>query len=513
MDNSWTFSAGKSIIQKRRNIMKEKYILGIDSGTTATTVIIMDSNMNIVAKTGNELPQHYPSEGWVEHDPEEIWNAAKKTVVDAMKSGFIAPDSIACIGITNQRETTILWDRKTLNPLYNAIVWQCRRTSGICDELKAQGLEQVFKYKTGLVLDPYFSGTKIKWLLDSVNGLKTSSHGGKVAFGTVDCFLINRLSAGKTHATDVSNASRTLLLNLDTLEWDDELLKLLEIPASVLPEIKCSSEIIGYTKGLDFLPDGIPISGDAGDQQAALFGQACFAKGEAKCTYGTGAFMLVNTGKEIHRSHHGLITTVGWKYGNEVIYCMEGSAFIAGAAVQWFRDGLGLIRASSEIEQMASQVSDSGDVVFVPALAGLGAPYWRKEARGCITGISRATTKFHIARAILDGMALQIKDIVDAMSDDTGIRFSSLKVDGGASQNNLLMQFQSDILDIPIIRPVNTDTTVTGACFLAGLSAGIWDDADEIGKKWASDREFQPEMDPSRRDFFIKRYREAVKKA
>lgn len=469
-------------------------ILAIDQGTTGTTVVILDKNLNLLAKKNNEFRQIYPQPGWVEHDPEEIWGSTEKTIREAIQAGSIDVARIAGIGITNQRETTVLWNRSTGKPIQNAIVWQDRRTSKFCEQLKKKGYEKKIKKKTGLVLDPYFSATKIRWMLDHIPNTRENVKKGSLAFGTIDTYLVWRLSGGKVHVTDPSNASRTLLMNLETLQWDAELLKTFGIPVSLLPNIASSSEIYGTTKGMNSLPDGIPIAGIAGDQQAALFGQTCFGAGEAKCTYGTGSFILLNTGKKIVHSKNRLLTTVAWKLGKNVTYALEGSAFIAGAAVQWLRDGLHLVSSASEIEALAALVPESGGVVFVPALVGLGAPHWRAEAKGCITGITRGTTSAHLARATLEGIAYLQYDILQAMTKDLGKKLKALKVDGGASANAILMQFQSDILGVTLSRPKMIETTALGASFLAGLATGVWKNQEEIRKSWKEDRRFIPQM-------------------
>ncbi len=469
-------------------------VLAIDQGTTGTTVLLIDPEMNVVSRSYREFRQIFPRPGWVEHDPNDIWASVEAVVAGALDDAGVKPDRIGAIGITNQRETTIVWNRDSGDPYANAIVWQCRRTADKCRAMKEAGLEAVFSEKTGLVLDPYFSGTKINWLLENVEGLKEDAASGKAAFGTVDSFLVWRLTGGE-HVTDVSNASRTLLFNLATLDWDDELLGHLDVPRAMLPRVGDSSGVFGKTKGLSILPDGIPVAGIAGDQQAALFGQACFSPGTAKCTYGTGAFVLLNTGGEIVPSRHRMLTTVAWRIGGEVNYALEGSCFISGAAVQWLRDGLGAIKKSTEIEALAASVPDAGGVVFVPALTGLGAPYWNPDARGVIWGLNRGTTMAHIARATLEGIALQVYELIHAMQKDCGHSISNLKVDGGASANNLMMQFQSDILGAPISRPTNVETTAFGAAFLAGLATGIWKSRDEVSRRWKEDRRFDPGMD------------------
>ena len=489
-----------------------RHILAIDQGTTGTTVLILDERLRVLAKVNKEFPQIYPRPGWVEHDPEDNWATTQATIAGALAQAGLDPSSISSIGITNQRETTVVWRRRDGKPVHNAIVWQCRRTADFCTELKEQGLEPTFRAKTGLVLDPYFSGTKIRWILDNVDGARQAADEGELAFGNIDSFLVWRLSDGAAHVTDVSNASRTLGMDLKSLSWDDELLDALDVPRSLLPEIRSSSEVYGHTKGLSVLPDGIPIAGIAGDQQAALFGQVCFGTGEAKCTFGTGAFLLMNTGSKPVVSTRGMLTTVAWKVGDEVDYALEGSAFIAGAAVQWLRDGLGLIQSADDIERLAMTVPDSGGVVFVPALTGLGAPHWRADARGVIVGLDRGVTKAHIARATLEGIALQNADILGAMEADSGVKLSALKVDGGAAANNLLMQFQADVLDVPIVRPTMLETTALGAGLLAGLATGVWSTRDEAKAAWKEDRTFTPAMNTTERDAHLGRWRSAVKR-
>ncbi len=490
-----------------------RHILAIDQGTTGTTVLVLDERLSVLAKVNKEFPQIYPRPGWVEHNPEDIWESTRATIAGALDRAGLTGEDIAGIGITNQRETTTLWRRRDGKAIHNSIVWQCRRTADVCAGLREQGLEDLFRARTGLVLDPYFSGTKVKWLLDNVKGARSLAASGDLAFGTIDSFLVWRLSGGDSHVTDVSNASRTLLMDLSTLDWDDELLGHLDVPHSVLPTIASSSEVYGHTRGLDVLPDGIPIAGMAGDQQAALFGQVCFAPGEAKCTYGTGAFLLMNTGTHPVASERGLLTTVGWKVGGTVHYALEGSAFIAGAAVQWLRDGLGVITSAAEIEQLALTVPDSGGVTFVPALAGLGAPHWNPHARGVITGLDRGVTRGHLARATLEGIALQNADILEAMAADSGVSLSGLKVDGGAAANNLLMQYQADILGVPIVRPRMLETTALGAALLAGLATNVWSNTDEAKAAWQEDRIFTPQMPAEDRQAHLDRWNAAVAKA
>ena len=490
-----------------------RHILAIDQGTTGTTVMVLDEALSVLSKVNKEFPQIYPRPGWVEHNPEDIWDTTLATIAGALTKAGIDGEDVTGIGITNQRETTTVWRRRDDKPIHNAIVWQCRRTSDVCASMREAGLQDLFRSKTGLVLDPYFSGTKVQWILDHVDGARDAAAAGDLAFGTIDTFLVWRLSGGKAHVTDVSNASRTLLMDLRTLDWDDELLGHLNVPRSVLPGIRSSSEVYGVTKGLDVLPDGIPIAGMAGDQQAALFGQVCFGAGEAKCTYGTGAFLLMNTGSEPIASESGLLTTVGWKVGDSVDYALEGSAFIAGAAVQWLRDGLGIIQKASDIEALARTVTDSGGVTFVPALTGLGAPHWRAEARGVICGLDRGVTRGHLARATLEGIALQNTDILKAMEADSGVTLTALKVDGGAAANNLLMQFQADILGVPIVRPRMLETTALGAGLLAGLATGVWSDKDEARAVWQAERRFEPSMADADRDAHLARWADAVGRA
>jgi glycerol kinase len=467
----------------------------------------------VVAAAQQEFPQILPSPGHVEHDPEAIWKSQLDTARKVMDDAKVTAADVAAIGITNQRETTGLWDRRSGRPLHHAIVWQDRRTTEACAQLKAAGHEPRVREKTGLVLDPYFSATKIRWLLDHVKGAREKAEAGQVAFGTIDSFLTWRLTGGAAHVTDVSNASRTLLMDLRSREWDRELLDLFGVPRSVLPEIRPSSAVYGTTKGVKALPDGIPVAGIAGDQQAALFGQACFEPGEAKCTYGTGAFLLQNTGPEPVFSSRGLLTTVAWSVGGEVAYALEGSSFIAGAAVQWLRDGLGLIKRSADVEALAKQVKDSGGVVFVPALAGLGAPYWRPEARGLLRGIDRGTTAAHVARATLEGIALLINDLAEAMRAEAQRPIPVFKVDGGASQNDLLMQFQADLLGVPVERPRLIETTAFGAAFLAGLATGVWKDREEIRRSWKVGKRFEPRMSPAEREAHVGRWRKALEAA
>jgi glycerol kinase len=488
-----------------------RHVISIDQGTTGSTVLVLDEQLSVRGRGYKEFRQIYPQPGWVEHDPEDIWASVLDALAQALKG--IEPSSIAAIGITNQRETSVIWDRKTGKAAHNAIVWQDRRTADRCAELKASGKEARVKELTGLTLDPYFSGTKVSWMLHNVNGMAAAARDGSLAFGTIDSYLLWRLTGGAVHATDVTNASRTLLFDINTLEWSDELLELLGVPRTLLPEVVASSGTCGTTKGIAGLPDGVPIAGFAGDQQAALFGQACFGVGDAKCTYGTGAFILMNTGDKPVQSKSGLLTTVAWKTGTELRYALEGSAFIAGAAVQWLRDGLGLIKSASEIEALARSVPDSGGVILVPAFAGLGAPHWRPDARAAISGITRGTTKAHLARATLEGIALQNVDILRAMERDAGHPLRMLKVDGGAAANDLLMQFQSDVLGVEIARPEIVESTALGAAFLAGLGTGVWKDQAQVSQTWREQRRFKPTADRAWVKEHLARWDAAVAKA
>ncbi len=469
----------------------QKYILALDQGTTSSRAIVFDHSGKICSVAQKEFTQHFPKPGWVEHDPNEIWSSEAAVIAEAISAIDINGLDIAAIGITNQRETTIVWDIDTEEPIYNAIVWQDRRTAEYCDKLKAQGLVDKVREKTGLIIDAYFSGTKIKWVLDNVPGARERAEKGKLRFGNVDSWLVWRLTRGEVHCTDVTNASRTMLFNINTLQWDDDLLKLLDIPRSMMPEVKSSSEVYGHTKTTIFAHE-VPIAGIAGDQQSALFGQMCLTPGSIKNTYGTGCFVMLNIGDKPLLSKNNLLTTVAWKIGDEVKYALEGSIYVGGSVVQWLRDGLGFIKSSSEVEELASSVPDSGGVYFVPALTGLAAPYWDQYARGTIVGITRGTTRAHIARAALDGIAFQTYDIAQAMAKDLGAPLTELKVDGGASRNNLLMQFQSNLLGIPVVRPKITETTALGAAYLAGLAVGFWKDIDEIKSQWQVERTFNP---------------------
>ena len=472
--------------------MNKKYILALDQGTSSSRAMIFNRKGEICSSAQKEFTQIFPQPGWVEHDPLEIWASEYSVMAEAIVHQGIAAADIAGIGITNQRETTIVWDAETGMPIYNAIVWQDRRTSRYCDSLKEAGKTDFIRKKTGLIIDAYFSGTKIHWILENVPGAREKAEKGNLRFGTVDSWLVWKLTGGKVHITDITNASRTMLFNIHTLEWDKELLALFDIPESMMPEVKSSSEIFGRTYST-VIAGNNPISGMAGDQQAALFGQMCTEPGAVKNTYGTGCFLLMNTGDAPIESKNNLLTTIAWKIGDKVTYALEGSIFVAGSVVQWLRDGLGVIKSSAEIEALANTVPDNGGVYFVPALTGLGAPYWDQYAKGCVYGITRGTTVAHIARAALEGIAFQTMDIVNAMENDSGVKLCELKVDGGASKNNLLMQFQSDILDCEVIRPKNTETTAAGAAFLAGLAVGYWESIDEIKSIWAVERRFSPE--------------------
>lgn len=474
--------------------MEKKFILALDQGTTSSRAIVFDHNGQIKSVAQKEFTQYFPQPGWVEHNPNEIWSSQASVIAEAISAIDINGLDIAGIGITNQRETTIVWDIDTEEPIYNAIVWQDRRTAEYCDKLKAQGLTDKIHEKTGLIVDAYFSGTKIKWILDNVPGARKRAEMGKLRFGNVDAWLVWRLTRGEVHVTDVTNASRTMLFNIHDLKWDEDLLKLLDIPLSMMPEVKSSSEIYGHTQTTIFAHE-VPISGIAGDQQAALFGQMCIEPGAIKNTYGTGCFVMLNTGRKPVMSKNNLLTTIAWKIGDRVDYALEGSIYVGGSVVQWLRDGLGFITSSSEIEDLASTVPDSGGVYFVPALTGLAAPYWDQYARGTIVGITRGTTRAHIARAALDGIAFQTYDIAQAMAKDMEAPLTELKVDGGASRNNLLMQYQSNLLGIKVVRPKITETTALGAAYLAGLAVGFWKDIDEIKNQWQVERSFEPLAD------------------
>jgi glycerol kinase len=488
------------------------FVLALDQGTTSSRAIVFKKDGSLVSSSQQEFPQIFPTPGHVEHDPEAIWSSQLSTARQAIAKAGIAPNQVAALGVTNQRETTVVWDKATGKPVANAIVWQSRITAPVCEALKAQGLEELFRGNTGLVLDPYFSGTKLKYLLDTVPGLRARAERGDVLFGTIDSFLIWRLTGGRLHITDPSNASRTLLFNIHTLSWDDELLRALDVPRAMLPEVRQSSEVYGEIDA-SLLGARIPIAGIAGDQQAALFGQAGFELGAAKNTYGTGCFLLLNTGSAAVRSPHGLLTTVGWTVGGKTTYCLEGAVFIAGAAVQWVRDGLKAIASSQEIERLAGSVADSGGVYVVPAFVGMGAPHWDPYARGLIIGLTRDTTIGHIARATVESMAYQTRDVLDVMQREAGVKLSSLKVDGGAAANNALLQFQADLLDVTVRRPVVAETTALGAAYLAGLAVGYWSGQDDVAHNWALERAFEPSMPSEQRERLYRGWTKAASRA
>lgn len=487
-----------------------QYILSFDQGTTSSRAIIFNNEGSIVTAAQKEFTQIFPQPGWVEHDANEIWSTQVGVAAEAVSKAGIAIHDINAIGITNQRETTVVWNKRTGEPVYNAIVWQDRRTANYCDLLKHQGYAPLIQQKTGLVIDAYFSGTKLKWILDNVQGIRASAEKGEILFGTIDSWLLWKLTNGKVHATDVSNASRTLLYNIHTLQWDDELLKLLNIPASVLPEVRSSSEIYGHTQHI-LTAANIPVAGIAGDQQSALFGQMCTQPGMVKNTYGTGCFMLMNTGTQPVTSNNNLLTTIAWQINGITQYALEGSVFIAGAVVQWLRDGLKIIRHSAEVETLAMEAAQSDGVYIVPAFAGLGAPYWNQHARGTITGLTRGSTAAHIARAALESIAYQSMDLIKAMQADAGITIKELRVDGGATANNLLMQFQSDLLNTTVVRPQITETTALGAAYLAGLATGYYTSIDEISKQWQVDKKFTPAISEAEREKLAKGWQQAIK--
>ena len=493
--------------------MSQQYILALDQGTTSSRAILFDRKGRATAVAQQEFEQLYPQPGWVEHRPEDIWSSQLNAAHVVLREADVKADQIAAIGITNQRETTIVWDRETGEPIHNAIVWQCRRTAADCDRMRSEGLAEIFQQRTGLVLDAYFSGTKVRWLLDNVPGARDLAVRGKLAFGTVDSWLIWKLTGGRIHATDPSNASRTLLFNIERGEWDDELLAALDVPREVLPHVAPSSAMIGETDA-SFFGRAIPIAGNAGDQQAALFGQVCTTPGMSKNTYGTGCFMLLNTGKELVRSKSNLLTTVAWQIDKAPIeYALEGSVFIAGAAIQWLRDGLKIIDSAADTEAMATSVEDNGGVYFVPAFVGLGAPHWDQYARGTMVGLTRGSTREHIARAALESIAYQTSDVLRCMRDDSGIDLTELRVDGGAVRNDFLMQFQADILGIPVVRPANTETTAAGAAFLAGLAVNFWSGTAELSELWQREKTFEPRMVKSERDRLLSEWTRAVGRA
>lgn len=490
----------------------DEYILSLDQGTTSSRAILFDKKGNIKGISQKEFKQIFPKSGWVEHDPMEIWGTQSGVCREVLEKNFIRPSQVKGIGITNQRETTIIWEKETGKPVYNAIVWQCRRTFEICEKLRKDGYEKLFFEKTGLILDAYFSATKIKWILDNVEGAREKANRGELLFGTVDTWLVWNLTRGKVHITDYSNASRTMLFNINTLQWDDEILKILDIPKSILPEVKNSSEIYGHTDEYTFGGAKIPIASVIGDQQAALFGQSCFEKAEAKITYGTGAFLLMNVGEKIVKSKNGLLTTIAWGLDGKVVYALEGSIFIAGAAIQWLRDELKILYDASLSEQYANLVDDTGGVYIVPAFTGLGAPYWDMNARGAIFGITRGTKREHLIRATLESIAFQCVDVFNSIKEDSKIEIKKLKVDGGASANGFLLQFQSDMLRAEVIRPEVLETTAIGSAFLAGLAVGFWKDIDEIKNIWKLDKSFSPTMDTEKRNKKLNGWKKAVQR-
>ncbi|SEA31887.1 glycerol kinase [Thalassobacillus cyri] len=490
--------------------MEKKYILSIDQGTTSSRAILFDEAGTIVGTGQKEFEQFFPKPGWVEHDANEIWTSVLACIADVLRKTDIEPSQVAGIGITNQRETTVVWDKNNGKPIYKAIVWQSRQTEGICKDLREQGHNDLFRDKTGLLLDPYFSGTKVKWILDNVEGAREKADNGDLMFGTMDTWLVYKLTGGKVHITDYSNASRTLMFNIYDLKWDDELLDILGVPKSMLPEVKQSSEVYGNTVDYHFFGHEVPIAGIAGDQQAALFGQACFDEGMAKNTYGTGCFMLMNTGDKGVKSEHGLLTTLAWGLDGKVEYALEGSIFVAGSAIQWLRDGLKLINSAPETENLATSVDSTDGVYLVPAFVGLGTPYWDSDARGAVFGLTRGTSKEHFVRATLESLAYQTKDVLDAMIADSDIDLKTLRVDGGAVKNNFLMQFQSDILGVPVERPVVQETTALGSAYLAGLAVGYWKDKDEIKQQWKNERTFEGEMEESKQEELYNGWKKAV---
>ena len=490
---------------------EKKYIVALDQGTTSSRAVVMDHDANIISVSQREFEQIYPKPGWVEHDPMEIWATQSSTLVEVLAKADISSDQIAAIGITNQRETTIVWEKETGKPIYNAIVWQCRRTAEICEHLKRDGLEDYIRSNTGLVIDPYFSGTKVKWILDHVEGSRERARRGELLFGTVDTWLIWKMTQGRVHVTDYTNASRTMLFNIHTLDWDDKMLEVLDIPREMLPEVRRSSEVYGQTNIGGKGGTRIPISGIAGDQQAALFGQLCVKEGMAKNTYGTGCFMLMNTGEKPVFSKNGLVTTIAWGLDGKVNYALEGSIFVAGAAIQWLRDGMRMIRTAGQSEEYAKRVPDSNGVYIVPAFAGMGAPYWNPYARGTIVGLTRGCKKEHFIRATLESIAYQAKDVIHAMEEDAGVTLNGLRVDGGASANNMLVQFQADIIDAAVLRPECIETTALGAAYLAGLAAGYWKDRDEIRENWQLGRRFEPVMDSGERKKLLRGWQRAVR--
>ncbi|MCM3478495.1 glycerol kinase GlpK [Caldibacillus thermoamylovorans] len=488
----------------------ENFILAIDQGTTSTRAILFNKKGEIVHVAQQEFTQIFPQPGWVEHNANEIWGSVLAVMATVLVEVNVKPEQIAGIGITNQRETAVVWDKETGNPIYNAIVWQSRQTAQICEELKAQGYDQLFREKTGLLIDAYFSGTKVKWILDHVEGAREKAEQGKLLFGTIDTWLIWKLSGGRAHVTDYTNASRTLMYNIYELKWDDELLDILGVPKSMLPEVRPSSEIYANTIDYHFFGHQVPIAGVAGDQQAALFGQACYQEGMAKNTYGTGCFMLMNTGEKAVKSEHGLLTTIAWGLDGKVEYALEGSIFVAGSAIQWLRDGLRMFKEAKDSEAYAARVSSTDGVYMVPAFVGLGTPYWDSDVRGAVFGLTRGTSKEHFIRATLESLAYQTRDVLSAMEQDSGIALKTLRVDGGAVQNNFLMQFQSDILNVPVERPIVSETTALGAAYLAGLAVGYWESQEEIAKQWVIDKKFEPGMSDFEREKLYEGWKKAV---
>lgn len=488
----------------------ENFILAIDQGTTSTRAILFNKKGEIVHVAQQEFTQIFPQPGWVEHNANEIWGSVLAVMATVLAEVNVKPEQIAGIGITNQRETAVVWDKETGNPIYNAIVWQSRQTAQICEELKAQGYDQLFREKTGLLIDAYFSGTKVKWILDHVEGAREKAEQGKLLFGTIDTWLIWKLSGGRAHVTDYTNASRTLMYNIYELKWDDELLDILGVPKSMLPEVRPSSEIYANTIDYHFFGHQVPIAGVAGDQQAALFGQACYQEGMAKNTYGTGCFMLMNTGEKAVKSEHGLLTTIAWGLDGKVEYALEGSIFVAGSAIQWLRDGLRMFKEAKDSEAYAARVSSTDGVYMVPAFVGLGTPYWDSDVRGAVFGLTRGTSKEHFIRATLESLAYQTRDVLSAMEQDSGIALKTLRVDGGAVQNNFLMQFQSDILNVPVERPIVSETTALGAAYLAGLAVGYWESQEEIAKQWVIDKKFEPGISDFEREKLYEGWKKAV---
>jgi len=491
----------------------EKYILSLDQGTTSSRAILFNKKGEIVHLAQQEFQQYFPKPGWVEHNANEIWGSILAVIASCLTGANVKAEQVAGIGITNQRETAVVWDKVTGQPIYHAIVWQSRQTAGICEELKAKGYDPLFRTKTGLLIDAYFSGTKVKWILDHVEGAREKAERGELLFGTIDTWLIWKLTGGRTHVTDYSNAARTLMYNIHELKWDEELLKILGVPVSMLPEVRPSSEIYGRTAENDFFGCQVPIAGAAGDQQAALFGQACYEKGMAKNTYGTGCFMLMNTGEKAVKSEHGLLTTIAWGINGKVEYALEGSIFVAGSAIQWLRDGLRMFRDAAESEEYAASVPSTEGVYVVPAFVGLGTPYWDSDVRGAVFGLTRGTRKEHFIRATLESLAYQTKDVLTAMEADSGISLKALRVDGGAVANNFLMEFQSNLLNVPVERPVIRETTALGAAYLAGLAVGYWDSQDEIASQWNMDRAFPPVMEEEERNTLYAGWKKAVKSA